>query len=88
MLEIGGIDDHIHILTSCPATLALAEFVRDIKANSSKRLREEKNLIRQYVRNQAEHHRTQSFEDEFRMILKRHSIAFDEKYLFEDEFHG
>ncbi len=109
VLEIGGVADHIHLVTSCPPTIALADFVRDIKANSSKWLREEKSrrdfqwqtgygaftvsrsqvdVLRRYVRSQPEHHRKRSFEDEFRMILKRHGISFDEKYLFEAEYHG
>ena len=33
---VGGRPDHIHILTSLPATISLAEFVRSIKACSSK----------------------------------------------------
>ena len=41
-IEIGGIADHIHVVTSCPATIAVADFVRDLKANSSKWLREDK----------------------------------------------
>ena len=109
VLEMGGVNDHIHLATSCPPTIALADFVRDIKANSSKWLREEKGrrdfqwqtgygaftvscsqveTLRQYVRNQAEHHRRRSFEEEFRAILQRHGIEFDEKYLFEVEYHG
>ena len=35
-IEIGGMPDHIHILTSLPKSMALTDFVRDIKANSSK----------------------------------------------------
>jgi REP element-mobilizing transposase RayT len=44
VIEIGGVEDHIHILTSCSPTLALADFIRDIKANSSKWLHEDKGL--------------------------------------------
>ena len=33
---VGGIDDHVHILTSLPKTMALTDFVRVIKADSSK----------------------------------------------------
>ncbi|MBQ8900446.1 MAG: transposase, partial [Akkermansia sp.] len=33
---VGGRPDHIHIITSCPPTISLAEFVRNIKAGSSK----------------------------------------------------
>ncbi len=35
-MEIGGMKDHVHIFTSLPKTVALTDFVRDIKANSSR----------------------------------------------------
>jgi REP element-mobilizing transposase RayT len=35
-IEIGGMPDHMHILTSLPKTMSLAEFVRAVKADSSK----------------------------------------------------
>ena len=35
-IQIGGMPDHIHILSSLPKTLSLADFVRMIKADSSK----------------------------------------------------
>ncbi len=35
-IEIGGRPDHVHILCSLPKTKTLAEFVRTVKANSSK----------------------------------------------------
>ena len=33
---VGGIEDHVHILTSLPKTMALTDFVQVIKADSSK----------------------------------------------------
>ena len=42
VLEMGGIDNPIHLVASCPPTVALADFIRDIKANSSKWLHEDK----------------------------------------------
>ena len=33
---IGGIPDHIHILTSIPPQFSVSDFVRSIKASSSK----------------------------------------------------
>lgn len=33
---IGGINDHVHILCSLPKTMTLADFVRSIKANTSR----------------------------------------------------
>jgi REP element-mobilizing transposase RayT len=108
-LEIGGVEDHIHLLTSCSPRIALADFIRDVKANSSKWLREERGrelfqwqtgysaftvsgsqvkIVRRYVRNQVEHHRKQSFEEEYRTLLLRHGIKFDERYLFDEEHHA
>ena len=36
---VGGVEDHIHILTTLPKTITLADFVRVIKAKSSKWLK-------------------------------------------------
>jgi REP element-mobilizing transposase RayT len=38
------------------------------------------NLI-EYVKNQEEHHRIKTFEEEYRQLLKEHNIEFDERYL-------
>jgi REP element-mobilizing transposase RayT len=36
LIEIGGIEDHIHLLVSFTPTKAISDTIRDIKANSSK----------------------------------------------------
>jgi REP element-mobilizing transposase RayT len=40
LLAAGGIEDHIHILASLPATLSLAEAANAMKANSSRWIHE------------------------------------------------
>lgn len=40
MLEIGGVSDHVHLLAQPSASLAVADVVRDIKANSSRWMNE------------------------------------------------
>ena len=40
-IEIGGMSDHIHILTSLPKAMPLTDFVRDIKSNSSKWIKQQ-----------------------------------------------
>lgn len=40
LYRIGGMPDHIHILVSIPATLSVADFVRDMKVSSSKFIKE------------------------------------------------
>jgi putative transposase len=38
--------------------------------------------VRRYIRNQEEHHRKISFEEEFKALLNAHHIAFDEAHLW------
>jgi len=37
----------------------------------------------QYIKNQEIHHRRMTFQEEFVALLKRHQIAYDERYLWE-----
>ncbi len=41
----------------------------------------EKNMIINYIKNQKEHHKKESFYDEFKRLLIENEIEFDEKYL-------
>ena len=36
LVEIGGVEDHVHLLVNLSPAIALSDAVRDIKANSSK----------------------------------------------------
>jgi REP element-mobilizing transposase RayT len=36
-----------------------------------------------YIENQAEHHRHMSFQDEFRKLLEKHGIEYDERYVWD-----
>ena len=40
LLRIGGMSDHIHMFVSLPPQVAVSEFVRDLKASTSKMLKE------------------------------------------------
>jgi putative transposase len=42
----------------------------------------EKNKLIEYVKNQKEHHRVITFEEEFVSLLKEHGVVYNEKYLF------
>jgi REP element-mobilizing transposase RayT len=37
-------------------------------------------IVRRYIRNQAEHHRRITFAEEYRALLEQHRVAFDERY--------
>ena len=39
--------------------------------------------VRNYVAGQEEHHRKVSFQDEFRQLLRRYGIEFDERYVWD-----
>jgi REP element-mobilizing transposase RayT len=39
--------------------------------------------VKQYIVNQEEHHRTTSYMDEFRKLLRRYEIEYDEQYVWD-----
>lgn len=39
--------------------------------------------VKQYVENQEEHHRTRTFEEEFRLLLEKHGVEYDERYVWD-----
>lgn len=99
--EIGGIEDHVHLLVRIPADLAVAKCINLLKSNSSKWVRErqefgwqngygafsvsESNLskVANYIRNQAQHHKRQTFEEEYLTLLRKHGVKFDPEYVFD-----
>jgi hypothetical protein len=40
--------------------------------------------VYKYIQNQEEHHKTQSFREEYVQLLNEFKVDYDEKYLFED----
>lgn len=105
LLAAGGMPNHVHLLTGISKQQAVADAVRDIKANSSAWIHEtfpelrafawqtgygaftvsysNVESVKQYIANQAEHHRARTFQEEFVKFLKRHEIEYDERYLWE-----
>jgi REP element-mobilizing transposase RayT len=39
--------------------------------------------VRVYVRNQEQHHRRKTFQDELRLLLEKHGVEYDERYLWD-----
>lgn len=39
--------------------------------------------VRKYIRNQRDHHRGRSYETEYRSMLEKHEIEYDERYVWE-----
>jgi putative transposase len=38
--------------------------------------------VTEYIANQAEHHRTRTFQEEYVTFLEKHKVAYEEKYLW------
>jgi REP element-mobilizing transposase RayT len=38
---------------------------------------------RRYIENQKEHHKTRSFQDEYRLFLAKYGVSFDERYVWD-----
>ena len=45
-------------------------------------------IVEAYINRQEEHHAKQSFEDEYFVMLRKHRIEFDERFVFDDEIIG
>jgi len=37
--------------------------------------------VTEYIKNQQEHHRTRSFEEELKLFLKKHHIDYEDRYI-------
>jgi REP element-mobilizing transposase RayT len=48
LLEVNGAADHVHLLAKLPPKVAVSDAIRDIKANSSKWLNEEKSKFHKF----------------------------------------
>jgi putative transposase len=40
-------------------------------------------VLKEYIRNQEEHHRRESFQDEFRRLCRKYGIEIDERYVWD-----
>jgi len=96
--EIGGMEDHAHVLFQLPPTWSLSNAVLEIKTSSSRWMGRSfawqrgfgafsvssSNLdaVIRYIRTQRAHHRKMSFEEEFIALLKKHGVEFDPRYVF------
>jgi len=41
------------------------------------------NEVTKYIENQEDHHRKMTFQDELRLLFKRHGVEYDEKYVWD-----
>jgi len=104
-VHVGGVSDHVHIVTTLPRTVSQAELIEQIKKTSSKWIKavdarycgffwqrgysafsvstSRLDEVLKYVETQEEHHRTESFQEEYRACLRKHGVGFDERYVWD-----
>jgi putative transposase len=103
LFRIGGVEDHVHLLTSLHPTLSLANYIEKVKTGSTNWIRRERvypawpgwqdgygaftvswverDAVIEYIKNQEAHHRQVTWAEEYRSMLGRHGVAFEERYL-------
>jgi putative transposase len=75
LLAAGGMPDHVHLLCASFAWQAgYGAFAVSYAHLDS---------VKRYIGHQAEHHRRTSFQEEFVAFLRKHHVAFDERYLWD-----
>ncbi len=104
-LQVGGIEDHVHLFFGLSRTRTIAEVVETVKTSSSKWIKtkgaqfadfhwqsgygafsvsqSDADAVVAYIQNQSQHHQKMTFQEEYRRLLERYGIAFDEKYVWD-----
>jgi REP element-mobilizing transposase RayT len=104
-IVIGGVADHVHLLSTLGRTVDAATMVKEVKRVSSLWMKgqiaelagfswqngygifsigaSQVPTVRRYIVNQEKHHRRITFQDEFRGLLRRYGIEFDEPYVWD-----
>ena len=98
LIAAGGTAIHIHLLFVLPASHSLAQAVQKLKGGSSRWMGQDfswqegygafsvspsqASVVKKYIQNQEQHHRKQDFEQEFKTLLRKCGIEYDERYVF------
>jgi len=102
---VGGVEDHVHLLSRLSSTVAIADLIRELKRDSSRWIKtQEKSVstfywqsgyaafsispshvdaLTQYIQDQEEHHRKETFQDELRRLAIKYDLPLDERYAWE-----
>ncbi len=104
-MVVGGVEDHVHILSTLARTCQAAELVKEAKRGSSLWLKTKSpgladfawqngygmfsvgfsqvGAVRDYIASQEVHHRTVTFQEEFRLFLRRYELEYEERYVWD-----
>ena len=102
LYRINGVENHLHILTDLHPSVALADFMREIKVSSSIWMKNgglfpafngwadgygsftcsymDMGRLIEYIKNQQEHHKKKSFEEEYRIHILESGVKIDEMF--------
>jgi REP element-mobilizing transposase RayT len=102
---VGGVEDHVHLLSTLSRTCQPSDLVKEAKRGSSlwikTRMPEMRDFawqsgygifsigfsqietVRRYIAEQEAHHRKTTYQDEFRQLLERYEIAYDDRYVWD-----
>ena len=104
-LQVGGVEDHVHLLFGQSRTRTIAAIVEAVKTSSSKWIKTKgaafalfhwqagygafsvsqsaASTVIAYIQNQAKHHQEMTFQEEYRRLLERYQVPFDERYVWD-----
>ena len=104
-LEVGGVEDHVHLLCRLSKTGSVSDLIKELKRVSSAWVKAEVSglddfywqngygafsispshvdALRKYIANQEQHHHRESFQDEFRRLLTKYGLEWDERYVWD-----
>lgn len=102
---VGGVEDHVNLLSALSRKCTAAEMVKEVKRGSSLWIKTKSAemqdfcwqngygifsigfsqvpQVRNYIAEKEEHHHRMSFQDEFRGLLERYEIYYDERYVWD-----
>ena len=100
-LQVGGVEDHIHLFFGQYRTRTIAQVVETVKTSSSKWIKtrnaefadfhwqrgyaafsvspSDAGKVVTYIRNHEKHHQKTTFQEEYRRLLGRYRVAYDER---------
>src|SRR5699024_5715883 len=107
LYRMNGMPDHIHLLVGIHTTIALSDFVKELKTSTNTWIKnnrgkfpdfkswgekyaaftiryQEKDTVIEYIRNQREHHKKETFKEEYRRLIVENGIDIDERYFLKD----
>jgi len=96
-IKIGGYTDHIHILCMLSKKIALMKLLEEVKSHSSKWMKTKGEILKKFYWqngygafsvnpsqvNIVIAYKRRSFQDEYRAILRKYKVEYDERYIWD-----